>query len=953
MNIIRNLLILSILTIIIFSIPSSLIIYQNSQTISYSRQNTLKETYSAENNNEPMIQSRIGTSVTSGLTTLTTNKDIYAPGEWLEITADSKYSEMNGSLEWQLESPIDEVAFDFRSNYQNILKDPYFDNLSVPDWYNANFDSVTTSEGYLTLTEGMDADKIAAEIFYNETTLLNSSRYYVSFDYMSKGENLLLNPSFETGDTTGWDVNSSFVQIVSDPDNAADGSNYAKINGTEGFLVTQNITIAGGRTISLSAKATGKTEANYWKLRIEAYNASGFNIGQIDSTDSRTLVEDDLGYIYNMILRWTTPINSSYLRVVFWGIDAGAAADTLYTGWLDDCYLAIVPPRLTFSYWKGTSWKNETIPDVGVGNHKWNSITFPVDTEATSTPITKTFRLILPDTNSYSNNQTSYWFIDNFIVNYAVIAEKTTIIDPGAPLKTGSVYSTWFHQGYNETLESKYRIKAEEAVNTSVGGDSTATIELQLPTHQVYFGTWTFVFIIHRADSQGDFIDDKTVNITYVIKDEMNYVKQDLYILRGSTNQTAPDNTSDYRIYYEQETDLQTISPGDNITLLGYLEANSSQGEFYSLDYLIISSAEVVYIWNSKWTSRENITWKTFGFIPYNSEGETILDGNFSDPFSRVNTMGLNFEIPKRGIFGNITANLTITVTSTSGGAPVKIVIPIDIPTVRFRTVVVEENLPRTSYYITELLGGNLTLKFLNYNDTLEVNYPNRNITSELEIPMTDLDLIFFLDETATPEVEIKQTFHFHFIEQTVLWLDPVNPALMPGNYSFKVRWSTPHIFDIQDQAYLNMSLHQITISGTFEIISLDIPEIKQGDSKTINFTVRLLETGKKIGGLDLSCRVSGNLTSGRFIAYEEDGVYKIDLSIDLDSPPATYIIDLFLDKRLDPIGTINFKIIEKTTTGSDQDSGLDIIISLLGFGFFALVAVIIVFGMFRVNKGL
>jgi len=952
MNIIRNLLILSILTIIIISIPSSLILYQNSQVSSYSTRNTLKGNYPVENHNDPILQSKIGTSVTSGSTTLTTDEDTYTPGEWLEITADSNTFEMNGSLEWQLESPIDEVAFDFKSDYQTIFDDPYFVNSSVPDWHNNNFDSIIASEGYLTLTEGMDADKIAAEIFYNETTLLNSSRYYISFDYMSKGENLLVNPSFETGDTTGWDVNSSFVQVVSDPDNATDGSHYAKINGTEGFLVTQNVTIAGGRTISLSVKATGKTEANYWKLRIEAYNASGFNIGQIDSTDSRTLVEDDLGYIYNIILRWQTPINTSYLRVVFWGIDAGAAADTLYTGWLDDCYLAIVPPSIIFSYWKGDSWYNQTITDVG--NHKWNPITFEVNTGENSTaPIAKTLRFILPDTNSHSNNQTSYWFIDNFIVNYAIKPEITTTINPGNPVNTGNVYSTWFHQGYNETLESKYSIEAEEAVNTSVGGASNAKIELKLPIHQVYFGTWTFVFIIHRADSQGGFIDDKIVNITFVIKDHMNYVNQDLYILRGSTNQTAPDNTSDYRIYYEQETDLQTISPGDNVTLLGYLEANSSQGELYSLDYLIISSAEVVYTWNSKWTSRENITWKTFGFIPYNNEGETILDGNFSVPYSTVKTMGLNFEIPKRGIFGNITANLTITVTSTSGGAPIQIVIPIDMPIVRFKTVVIEENLPSTSYYITELLGGNLTLKFLNCNDTLEVNYPNRNITSELEIPVTDLDLIFFLDELATPEVEIKQTFHFHFIEQTVLWLDPVNPTLMPGNYSFKVRWNTPYIFDIQDQAYLNISLHQVAISGTFEIISLDIPEIKQGESKTINFTVRLLETGKKIGGLDLSGRVSGNLTLGRFVAYEEDGVYKIDLSIDLNSPPATYIIDLFLDKRLDPIGTISFKIIEKTTTGSDQDSGLDIIISLLGFGFFAVVTIIVVLGMFRVNKGL
>ncbi|MHA1331568.1 MAG: hypothetical protein ACTSR2_10870, partial [Candidatus Hodarchaeales archaeon] len=268
MKVFRYIVPLSIFVLLIANVFGSASV-QNYLSSDYSK--TRDQLYGASFENEMSSFSpiyKVGSTITSGLTTLTTDKDSYAPGDWVEIKAESNTDEMNGSLEWQLESPINEVAFDFRSDYQDVFTDPLFNNVSVPDWNNENFDGVNANNGYLTLVENADPDKDDAEAFFNRTALLQDSRYYLSFDYMSKGENLLVNPGFETGDTTGWDVNASFVTIVTDPSNASEGNSYAAINGTEGFLVSQNVSITGGRVVTFSVKATGVTEENFWTLRL-------------------------------------------------------------------------------------------------------------------------------------------------------------------------------------------------------------------------------------------------------------------------------------------------------------------------------------------------------------------------------------------------------------------------------------------------------------------------------------------------------------------------------------------------------------------------------------------------------------------------------------------------------------------------------------------------------------
>ncbi|MHA2203992.1 MAG: hypothetical protein ACW991_09920, partial [Candidatus Hodarchaeales archaeon] len=176
----RRILPLSIILLLFMNIVAVFSIADMSSSNRFLDQSVQKGAGQSTTSSNYVPQSKIGTEITSGKTTLKTDKDSYAPGEWLEITAESTTEEMNGSLEWSLESPISEVSFDFQSEIQDIFEDRTFDNPSVPDWTNDSFYSVEAISGYLNLTEVADVDKEDAEIFFNSSEM-DSERYKISF----------------------------------------------------------------------------------------------------------------------------------------------------------------------------------------------------------------------------------------------------------------------------------------------------------------------------------------------------------------------------------------------------------------------------------------------------------------------------------------------------------------------------------------------------------------------------------------------------------------------------------------------------------------------------------------------------------------------------------------------------------------------------------------------------
>ncbi|MHA2225508.1 MAG: hypothetical protein ACXAC8_09910 [Candidatus Hodarchaeales archaeon] len=910
------------------------------------------------------LNSDVGKELTDGKTTLTIDKASYKPGELFTINVESTTDEMNGSLEWQLESPISEIAFDFSSELQDIFEDPHFKDSSIPDWINESFDLVQGNSGYLNLTENPDIDVSNAEVFFN-TTNLKPGKYLVSFDYFSKGQNLLLNPSFEGGNTTGWYFNNSLVNLSgSDPTNASDGNYYLSINGTEGLLLNQNVTISGNRFITFSARATGITDDNYWDLALQAYNESDSQIGSIQySSNSRGLNPDQKGYVLNKIVNWETPINTSYVQAIFNGRDNGA--DGNYTGLVDDFHLAEVPPALQFSYWDtNPALPTWTVISLTPGTYEWENASFTIETGQN---FTKTFRFLLPDDNSFSNNVTAYWLIDNIAVNLVTTPEDII----GQPItnvkydKLGGLNSTWIHSGTRENLSSTFDIHVDDPENATAPSHCEATITVQLPKYNLYFGSWIFVFLIHPIDSSLDPLLTKAINISFTIEDKMNYVIQDVFMLRGSTNVTE-GNTSVFTEYFEQETNIEYISPGDNLTVLGFLESNSTLGKYYDLDLLqtgLMSSPLLEIRWESNWPSRENISWSEFGFISYNIDGKTILDGNFSSPLSNSSTLGLNFKIPIRGIYGDLSANLTFSLTGTNtkpngeGGDSLSITIPLDLPTVKFQINVTEENIPAANYYLSEYFNGNVSIQFLNFISNLSTIYPSRNITSTISIPMTDIYTTAFLDNVDSSEIEVSQVLPTHFIGNTILWLDKVDPHRIPGTYKFLIRWETPFKQNILEDSYLNITDHSIIIQGTLSIPSKTY-EIFQGESKTINFSVLLTETEKKIGGLNLigvhKKDIVDNQTYGDLSVYEEEGVYKIDLFAEYSSQANyTYTIEIFISGRDPAIGEVSYKVISSSISETEVPNPFNNVVEIGSIILFLLAGIAIILVMYRLNKSI
>ncbi|MHA1992991.1 MAG: hypothetical protein ACW97Z_00455 [Candidatus Hodarchaeales archaeon] len=941
-------------------------IYGQTQQTSFSfNQDVWKQVQLTQDNDNQISNDNIPnlktvSQVTNGRTTLTTDADKYAPGDWVTITAESGTDEMNGSLEWRLESPISEVSFDFNSYYQDVFTDPNFDAETTDDWENAGFDFFTATEGFLNITEGFDPDLNAVEVYNNKSILQENTKYRVTFDYLSQGENLLINPSFETGNLTGWTTPGN-VTIINNPLNASQGDYYASINATEGYLVNQTITgLTSGRTITLSARATGHTDDNYWFLRLEAFNISGDLISFITSSseDSRSFEPDEKGYT-DQILRYTLPDNTTSVKAIFVGMDTGVNADGYYTGRLDSLILAEAPPKLIFSYGSENTWKNETLNS---GSHEWEKAEFIFKTDDLMPSSTETLRFILPDANSYANNKTSFWLLDNIVIN--IVTEPELNTGPISNIEshiTGDISSTWFHQSFRENLSSTFKIDIEAPENTSVASEAQAEVRIQLPTHQVYMGSWIFIFKIHQIDTgePPTKVQTKTINISFIVEDQINFVIQDYYLLRGSTNKTVA-NESVFTEYFEQETEIESISPGDNLTVLGYLEANSTPTEWYDFEYLIIGSAYSSYQWESTWKSEEIINWDVFGIIPFNNEGDSVIDGNFTSPLNNTQSVAVNFQVPSRGIFGNISANISVSLIATNptlsglGQSSISLEIPITLPRVEFTINVTEENLPGTSFYLTDYLGGNISLEFLNINNTLETNYPDRNISSILDIPIFDIDLRLFLDETGTTagEIDITQEFHYHNIGNTIVWFDSINPNIKSGTYTFKIRWNTPYSQNATSFAEVGISPLVISIQGTLEIISSStIPTIKQGEQLTINFTIQLSETLKQIGGLDLFSSLSEEGSGGNLIVYEQLGVYYIDVVVGISMEPKNYNLEIFVSSSLESIGSIEFEVVERDIEKPNQVGFFDILVSVGGFGIFVALGLAAAGLMFRINK--
>ena len=359
----------------------------------------------------------------------------------------------------------------------------------------------------------------------------------------------------------------------------------------------------------------------------------------------------------------------------------------------------------------------------------------------------------------------------------------------------------------------------------------------------------------------------------------------------------------------------------------------------------------------------EAATWQMGAYLLCATTGfyRGVWTGSFKQSLNNTQTIGINFQVPNRGIFGNITGNLSLSLMGTNvkpdgvGDPLLSLVVPITLPRVEFRINVTEEHLPpETLFWLTDYFGGNITLEFLNINNTLEANYTNRNISSVLDIPITDVDLRLFLDETglSLTEIDITQEFHHHYIGNTIIWFDFIDPDIKSGIYTFRIRWNTAYSQNATSFAEVAITQLAISIQGTLEIVtSSTLPTVKQGEQLVINFTIQLTETLKRIGGLDLISSLADNVSEGNLIVYEQQGVYYVDLVVDNTMEAKNYQINIFVSGSSDAIGSIEFKVVEREGEQSNQLNFSDVLISIGGFGIFVALGVAAVGLMFRINK--
>ena len=119
--------------------------------------------------------------------TVTVNKtreESFKPGTWVQVDVVGEETVLNGTVKWELQDPKSAEVFSFDMSLEDIFEDPNFSNTThLLDWTNSStngFSNISTSEGYLNLTEIKDADSLESVIYFNGT--LNGT-YLIEFKY--------------------------------------------------------------------------------------------------------------------------------------------------------------------------------------------------------------------------------------------------------------------------------------------------------------------------------------------------------------------------------------------------------------------------------------------------------------------------------------------------------------------------------------------------------------------------------------------------------------------------------------------------------------------------------------------------------------------------------------------------------------------------------------------------
>ncbi len=273
----------------------------------------------------------------------------------------------------------------------------------------------------------------------------------------------------------------------------------------------------------------------------------------------------------------------------------------------------------------------------------------------------------------------------------------------------------------------------------------------------------------------------------------------------------------------------------------------------------------------------------------------------------------------------------------------------------KFKTEMISKTLPFDRvYYITEFLEGEFTVNTTHYNTTLNTVYANHNITTELDIPRSDLTFnVFFAEENGNISV---MDFVVNLEGKNFFFSQKIDPNLkIPSNYDMRITWIDAFNAGDEEDSELKFAesdskTHQMIIRGTLKMnLPLNTIIVHQNENIEINFTVSIEELDTEARGLRISgilCDNAGNCTSNdpKIPIQEKDGEFTIFYTVQDSIPVGERTLKLFTQNNVD-LGEINLVILPEKISVIPQTPEIfvligSVLIILVLFGYVAVTLI-------------
>ncbi|MHA1989947.1 MAG: hypothetical protein ACW981_00290 [Candidatus Hodarchaeales archaeon] len=590
------------------------------------------------------------------------------------------------------------------------------------------------------------------------------------------------------------------------------------------------------------------------------------------------------------------------------------------------------PDRLNIYFWNGTQYIGYELKSHG---SLANIHTFP-DSEDE-----KQIRIGAPvnDKPQIFFNMTkanTTYYLDNFNLKYSFPEIENVMV--GSPeIQKGTLLQTYEYEDVEVQTNVSVSYQASWR-GTVLDNFAYANFTVDLPKDLVYLGNWRFSLSYQPQELD---IDNNQVNvgsridlhIPINITDTIQFNSNFKYVQRGY------NDTLNAPIYQNETSFSNFYSPGDQIVQIGELFYETTMESFESLPYTnvngyVLSNASESNIEDYTWTSSSNLQ-------RFDKNGVTIKEGNFSqiDIPNPSKSWGVNYQIPIRGLYGNVTNTLFVTFPTSiefdeflTPNANIGAVYELDLGKfqVKFLTEIIDEVLPFDRvYYITEFLEGNFKVNTTHYNTSINDLYPNHNITTDLLIPREDLNFnVFFAKKVDNSSV---LDFVVNLFEENFFFSKKIDPNLdIPNEYNLQILWADAYNVGDEDNSKmkfveLDSTIFPIKIRGTLRMsLPLEIIKVRQNENLEVSFNVTIEELSANANGLQIFGILSdsnGTLqTNSTIPTQEKDGEYSLFYTVKDDLSLGLYVIDLFTVNN-EKLGDISFFVIAPEKEPDPQTS--------------------------------